>query len=339
MLFSMQKPQGAPVLTAQDLSAMDGMAAVLAVPAVAVAVSGGPDSMALLRLLADMPDGPHLHVLIVDHGLRPEAAAEAEAVAAQVESWPRVTTHILTRAAPETGAARVMESARDDRYELMAAWCRVHEIPVLLTAHHRDDQAETFLFRLAKGSGLDGLAGIRAVSAYDEYLTLVRPLLAVAKAELVALCETRGVSFVSDPTNNNARFARSRLRAAMDILAAEGLTPKRLAVTALRFARARGALEYYANRAFEAALVSRNEDEIILNAEILHAEPEETRRRVITMALAAMENERGYSPRMEALEELTARLFDEPGFSRSSLRHCVIARQRDGMISIRRASL
>jgi tRNA(Ile)-lysidine synthase len=315
------------------------MAAVLAAPAVAVAVSGGPDSMALLRLLADLPDGPRLHALTVDHGLRPEAAAEAAQVAAQVASWPRVTHHILSRAAPDKDAARVMESAREDRYVLMAAWCVEHGIPVLLTAHHRDDQAETFLFRLAKGSGLDGLAGIRAVSAYDERLTLVRPLLGVAKAELVTLCETRGVPFASDPTNANTKFARSRLRAAMEILAAEGLSPKRLAVTALRFARARGALEYYAKRAFDAALVSRSGNETILNAEILRAEPEETRRRVIAMVLAAMEDERGYSPRMEALEELTARLFDDPGFTRSSLRHCVIARRRDGTISISRASL
>ena len=338
MLFSAQKTQAAPVLTARDLAAMDGMAAAMAVPAVAVAVSGGPDSMALLRLLADLPDGPRLHALTVDHGLRPEAAAEAAQVGAQVAAWPRVTHHVLTRHAPDGDAARIMERARADRYALMAAWCADRDIPVLLTAHHRDDQAETFLFRLAKGSGLDGLAGMRAISAYDERLTLVRPLLAVAKAELVTLCEMRGVAFVSDPTNGNPRFARGRLRGAMDILAAEGLSPKRLAVTALRFARARAALEHYAHRAFAAALIEKNGLEVVLNAEILRAEPGETRRRVIAMALAAMENERGYSPRMEALEELTERLFGDAAFTRSSLRHCVISRRRDGTISIRRAA-
>lgn len=337
MVFSVTTQDDMPVLTS-DALCRDALAAVRAVPAVAVAVSGGPDSMALLRLLADMPDGPVLHALTVDHALRPESAAEAAQVGAQVAAWPRVTHHVLTRAAPDPDARRVMERARDDRYALMAAWCAQHGVPVLLTAHHRDDQAETFLFRLAKGSGLDGLAGIRAVSAYDEKLTLVRPLLAVSKAELVALCKTRGIAYVSDPTNANARFARSRLRAAMDILAAEGLSPKRLAVTALRFGRARAALEHYANRAYVAALVSKSADEVILNESILHAEPEETRRRVIAAALVSIEAERGYSPRMEALEELVDRLFNEVGFTRASLRHAVIARQRDGTISIRRAA-
>jgi tRNA(Ile)-lysidine synthase len=338
MAFYAQIQAEADLPNAAFLRAAAGMDDVCAAPAMAVAVSGGPDSMALLRLAADIAaeQGTRVYALTVDHGLRADAAAEAAWVAAQVAGWPGVEHHVLTRPAPAADAARVMESAREDRYALMAEWCRARGIRHLLTAHHRDDQAETFLFRLAKGSGLDGLAGMRGVSDYDDALTLVRPLLAVGKAELVAVCDARGVPYVRDPSNVNMKFARSRLRAAMDILAAEGLTAKRLAVTALRFGRARAALEHYADRSFAAAVISRDEREIVLNLAVLEGEPTETRRRVIAKSIEILESARGYSPRMEALEELTERLFSDPDFTRASLRHCLIARRRDGTISIAR---
>lgn len=333
MSFSEHDTNGT-VLTA---AALGGMDAVAGAPALAVAVSGGPDSMALLRMLADAGAAPRLYALTVDHGLRPEAAAEAAWVGAQVADWPGVEHHVLTRAAPAPGATRVQERAREDRYALMAAWCRGRGVRYLLTAHHRDDQAETFLFRLAKGSGLDGLAGMRVISAYDAALTLVRPLLGVAKDDLTAFCAARAVPYVNDPSNGNDRFARVRLRAAMAGLAAEGLSPKRLAVTARRFGTARTALEHYAQKAYDAALIARGGREIVLSLAALAAEPMETRRRVIAMTINDLENERDYSPRMEALEDLVDRLFTDDSFTRASLGHCLIARgRRDGTVSVSR---
>jgi tRNA(Ile)-lysidine synthase len=313
------------VLTVASARALLGMDALATVPALAVAVSGGPDSMALLWLLSQM-DGPAIHALTVDHALRAGSAAEAVQVGAWVAGWPRVHHHVLIRGASAPG--RVMERARDDRYEMMATWCHDHNIAHLLTAHHRDDQAETFLFRLAKGSGLDGLGGIQAQTNYNDHLILHRPLLTVGKDILVATCAAHDIPFVRDPTNDNPAFARNRLRAAMDILAAEGLNTKRLALTALRLGRARRALDYYARRAYDTALLLKDDHQAIMKADLLRAEPEETRRRVLLLAMAELDKSRGYGPRMEALEDLTTALFTDSDFTRATLGGFIFAYKR-----------
>lgn len=300
--------------------------------ALAVAVSGGPDSMALLWLAAQAGRGA-VHALTVDHALRPDSAAEAAQVGRWAAGWPGVIHTVLTRDTIAPG--RVMERAREDRYALMAAYCRAHGIGALLTAHHRDDQAETFLFRLAKGSGIDGLAGMAAETAYDGRLMLRRPLLSFSKERLIATCDDNEIPFVRDPTNVNPAFARSRLRAAMDVLGAEGLNTKRLATTALRLRRAREALEHYAARAFVAATIAHDEDRITLDAAILQGEPCETQRRVLTVAMTALRTPdaaRGYGPRMETLEELSAGLFAADVFPRASLGGFLFSRKNGRVI-------
>lgn len=224
---------------------------------VAVAVSGGPDSMALLALTRDWarPRGVHVYALTVDHALRLESAAEA----AQVGQWiaqyfPEVQHRIIRRDAALIPPHKIQEQARADRYRLMAAQCQQHEIAHLLLAHHRDDQAETFLMRLCKGSGLDGLAGMKA-QTMREGVQVVRPLLAFDKAALLACCAASGIPFVQDPSNGQQKFSRARLRAVQDVLAREGLRVSRLAATAMRMARARTALEFFAQQAWQAALI------------------------------------------------------------------------------------
>lgn len=293
----------------------------------AVAVSGGPDSMALLWLIARKGDGI-IHALTVDHNLRPDSAAEARQVGAWIAAHPalsaRVRHHIIIR--PPVAAGRLMERARTDRYELMAEYCARHEIATLLTAHHRDDQAETILFRLAKGSGLDGLGGIRSATSYNDRLTLCRPLLAHAKDRLIATCIAHDIPYVRDPTNDNPAFARNRLRAAMDVLGAEGLDAKRLATTAARLSRARQALDHYAACAYDAALIARDAAQITLSLSRLAGEPDETRRRVLMLAMTALAARRAYPPRMERFEDIADRLFADPAFRRATLAGFLIAR-------------
>lgn len=308
---------------ADGVPALDARVRAALPRAVAVAVSGGPDSMALLRLLADIPDGPVLHALTVDHGLRPAAADEARQVGAWVADWPRVTHHVLTRDKVTPG--RVMERARADRYALMAAWCRDHGITHLLTAHHRDDQAETVLFRLAKGSGLDGLAGMAALSRYDDALTLCRPLLGVTKEELLAFCALRATPYLNDPTNKNLNFARNRIRQALE---EEGLTAPRVAITAQRLRHAREALAHYAQRSYESARCGGGEGEVVFDEAVLMAEPFETRRRVLLLAIEKLMPDRTYAPRMDRFEDICAALFDDPSFTRATIAGVIIARRR-----------
>ena len=212
-------------------------------PRVALAVSGGPDSLALMHLAAKCRDrlgGPALFVLTVDHGLRAGSRAEAEMVGRAAKAHD-VSHAILTW---KHGAvdARVQARARAARYDLMAAYCTAHDIQALVTAHHLDDQAETFLMRLKRGSGLDGLTAIPQEGSWAG-LTLLRPLLDIPKVRLAATAKDAGLSYVTDPSNDDARFERGRMRGAVDALAELGLTPEAIALSARRLRRARAALE------------------------------------------------------------------------------------------------
>ena len=271
--------------------------------AVAVAVSGGPDSMALCALLDGWARGIQIHALIVDHGLRDEAAEEAQGVKQGLEGYQNVKPAILkwTGDKPEAG---IQEEARRARYGLMAEYCRENGIAHLFLGHHRDDQAETVLFRLAKGSGLDGLAGMQSVQRYDGRLMLLRPLLGFSKDEIVHTCEQMGVRFFTDPSNANEAFARVRLRQSAAVLAEEGLTAKRLAVTAKRLSRARKALDMVADKVYKQAVFDNNPDRIVFKFDILISEPEEIVLRCVLKALEHLRQEADYAPRMEKVEAL-----------------------------------
>jgi tRNA(Ile)-lysidine synthase len=216
-----------------------------------LAVSGGPDSTALMALAArwgaSLRRGPRLVAVTVDHGLRPGSAREARAVkrlAQQIGVEHRTVRWLGPK--PSTG---IQEAAREHRYQLLAAAARRVGARHVLTAHTRDDQAETVLFRLARGSGLTGLAGMTRITPCEDVL-VVRPFLGLAKARLVATLEAAGIGYVEDPSNTDPRFARARLRRIMPTLSAEGLDAPRLARLARRLARAERALQIQADEAF-----------------------------------------------------------------------------------------
>ncbi|WP_149575063.1 tRNA lysidine(34) synthetase TilS [Xanthobacter oligotrophicus] len=254
-----------------------------------IAVSGGPDSTALLHLAArwraGRASGPDLIAATVDHGLRAEAAAEAEAVGA-FATLLGVPHRILVwqGAKPAHG---IQEAAREARYSLLADAGRQAGATAIALAHTRDDQAETVLFRLARGSGLSGLSGMRGDAARHG-LALLRPFLDVPKARLVATLEAAGLAFVRDPSNGDLRFARPRLRAMAPALAGEGLDARRLAVLARRIARADQALEA-ATDAAEVAVrrlgTEERPDTFSLDAPIFASLPDEIALRLLGRAI------------------------------------------------------
>jgi len=210
-------------------------------PHLAVAVSGGSDSMALTLLAQDWARarGGRITALTVDHGLRAEAAAEA----VQVAAWcaARGIDHvILTRTGPAPTSS-IQAFARAARYGLLEAWCRAHFVLHLLLGHQREDQAETVMMRQARGSGVDGLAGMASVVERGA-VRLLRPLLGVSRAQLRAFLTARGQGWIEDPSNRNPAFTRVRTR---DDLggAPPGSTMAHLAATAARLGRDRAARE------------------------------------------------------------------------------------------------
>ncbi|MBX9757681.1 MAG: tRNA lysidine(34) synthetase TilS [Beijerinckiaceae bacterium] len=199
--------------------------------------------MALLDLVArwaaEAPGRPPVFAATVDHGLRAASGEEAQ-VAARFAAACGVP-HAVLPWEGEKPATRLQETARAARYELLAREARRIGADFVLTAHHADDQAETILMRLGRGSAIAGLAGMAALSARDG-LMLFRPLLGVRKAALVDRCEREGVSFVRDPSNENPRFARTGARRLAALLEAQGLGPHEWARLARRAARAEEAL-------------------------------------------------------------------------------------------------
>ena len=214
------------------------------VPAIVLAVSGGPDSIALMWLAARwrraLARGPRLIAVTVDHGLRSEAAAEAREVKRLARSLdlPHRTLR-WTGPKPRTG---LPAAARAARYRLLAQAARASGATHILTAHTRDDQAETLLMRMLRGSGIAGLAAMARESERDGLL-LARPFLDVSKSQLVATLKKAKVSFAEDPTNRDTSFTRPRLRNLMPVLAAEGGDTRNLVRLASRLARANAAVE------------------------------------------------------------------------------------------------
>ena len=233
-------------------------------PALLLAVSGGPDSTALMvlaaRWRAALAKGPALIAVTVDHGLRAQSRHEARAAKALATRLGiRHHTMRWTGEKPQTG---LPEAARAARYHLLAVAARAAGAGHILTAHTLDDQAETVLLRMARGSGMTGLAAMARATVLPEQigpeqaaararsrraaepLLLVRPLLDLPKARLLATLEAAQISFCEDPSNVDPRFTRARLRELMPVLAGEGLDAKRLALLAHRLRRAEAAIEF-----------------------------------------------------------------------------------------------
>lgn len=266
---------------------------------IVAAVSGGPDSMALMGLLAGWrhPGRPTVFVATVDHGLRPGSAGEAALVAQEAERLG--LPHRMLRWEGPKPSRGLPEAAREARYRLLVTLACETGASHLVTAHTQDDQAETVLMRLARGSGPAGLAGMRPEVERDGIRHL-RPLLGIAKADLVALCRRNGWPFVEDPTNRDEAFARPRWRRLAPALAAEGLTPDRLAQLAGRMLRADQALDVKS----KAALAAARRPEGDLEAGALLAEPLEIAIRALALALAEM-RPAGEPLRLERVEACT----------------------------------
>jgi tRNA(Ile)-lysidine synthase len=239
---------------------------------IGLAISGGPDSLALLLLAkASLPD---IVAATVDHGLRPEAAEEARFVA-QICADLGVDHSILTLTNGPVG--NPSSWARQARYHALEDWGAAKKISWLLTAHHADDQLETLLMRLNRGSGVAGLAGIRAQNK-----TVARPLLNWRKAELEALVAQAGLHAVDDPSNRDARYDRARMRAALS--KADWLDPLAAVRSASALAAADAALDWTTQQLFDQR-AEMGKGRIMLAAGDL---PFELQRRLLIACLRAL---------------------------------------------------
>ena len=298
--------------------------------AVAVAVSGGADSMTLLALARDWAGGAgaSLTALTVDHGLRPESRAEA----AQVAGWCRSqgvahATLLWQGAKPEKG---IQAAARAARYALLEDWCRAQGHTELLVAHSQNDQAETFLMRMSRGSGIDGLAAMPLVSFHDG-VRLVRPLLSVPRRRIEATAAARGLKPVSDPSNLDRRYARVRMRDKLELLDAHGVSVAAVAGTARIFGKMRAGRE----RAVAALAVNILKLHPAGYAEISRAglaaadpEPAGGLVAAVLMAVGGLD----YAPRRARFDRLILDMLQNSDFRPRTLGNCVISTRGENFL-------
>ncbi len=295
----------------------------------AIGVSGGSDSLALMLLLADWAKGQGLPpplVFCVDHGLRPEAKAEGR----KVMAWARAAGlrgFVLREEAALPSSDNLEAAARALRYRLMGEAMARKKRAALYVAHTEDDQAETFLLRLARGSGVDGLSGMRPLAPFPDpdfaRLQLARPLLSFSRAVLREYLAVQNHPWIDDPMNADTRFARVRIRSAWPALAALGLTPGRLVEACSHLARARAALEVAAE-----AVVMRacrpHADGILIDPLALGQAPPELALRALAGILMLVSGN-PYRPRFDRLQSLFAAVAEGGLQGGRTLHGCRIA--------------
>ncbi len=304
-----------------------------AAPHLAAAVSGGGDSMALCLLADDWARraGGRLSALTVDHGLRPEAPREARRVGAWLTARG-IDHHILSRPGvrPTSG---LQEAARRLRYGLMTSWCRESGVLHLLLAHNLEDQGETFLLRLGRGSGIDGLSAMAALIETPE-VRILRPLLAVERDRLRATLAGYRQDWLEDPSNLNPGFARTGLRAAQPALTGAGLSPARLAATARRMGGVRRVLETAASALSAECCAVYPAGYARLDAAALAAVPGEVSVRILARLLLCI-GARDYAPPREKLHRLLGAIARGGPRSARTLGGCRILPRKEGVLVCR----
>lgn len=315
-LHSLQNHSGPPFQTEAKFD----------INSIGLAVSGGGDSMALLHLAVSA--GLPVRVVTVDHGLRPEAATEAAQVG-QVCAGLAVPHDVLRWY--WDGRGNLQDAARRGRRRMMGDWARAHGLQTVALGHTRDDLAETFVMRLARGAGVDGLAAMVPVW-HEQGVRWVRPLLAVSRRELREYLRGLGVGWVDDPSNDNTRFDRVKVRQALAMLGPLGLTAERLAEVAGHLAEARVALDAVTDQA--AVDVLRAEAVVVrMDVGALARHPAEIQRRLVLRVIRWVAPA-GYGPRGAAVQALLARLLaGKPGV----LAGCRFVAGHAGMLAFREA--
>lgn len=298
-------------LTDRELETL--FAPFLDVSLIALAVSGGADSLALLDSVARWRRGhrsrPDALVLTVDHRLRRGAGREAAAVAA-IAGERGMTARVLVWEGPRP-RVNLEAAARRARYRLLLDAATEAGASHLLLAHHREDQAETFVMRLERGAGVFGLAAMRP-SIEAGGVIIARPFLDVPRSRLAVTTAAACLEPVDDPMNSDPRFARARVRRMMPKLAAAGLEPDLFAAAARRLADAAAAIDAAAGALIAAAVETDRCGAVLVDAQRFASAADEVRMRVLVRLLGAAGGEE-YPPRRERLQNLATAMTTRRG--------------------------
>ncbi|WP_170572899.1 tRNA lysidine(34) synthetase TilS [Ruegeria atlantica] len=276
-------------------------------PRLGIAVSGGGDSVALMHLLQDIAQFEQvaLYSATVDHGLRPEAEAEAAWVAEQaaILGIPHETLIWWGW----DGAGNLQDQARQARYRLLKDWAKRNEMTAIALGHTADDQAETVLMRLGRTAGVTGLSGMPYIRERDG-ITLLRPMLGITRKSLRGFLSAGNVDWIEDPSNHDSKFDRIKAREALSGLAPLGISAQSLARVAENLAQAREALDRYTQESARKVAVVDGGD-VCIDRSGFELLPSEIQRRLIIGIIAWIAGQ-GYPPRSAAVDQVVAAVRD-----------------------------
>ncbi len=293
---------------------------------IAVGVSGGADSLALVLMLKEKGFSPV--AISVDHGLRKQAQKEVLYVAKIMQKYG-IEHHILEWKGKKPKTA-IEEKAREARYKLMTEFCHTHQIKDLYLGHHKGDQAETFFMRLIRGSGVDGLASMQKQSTRDG-INIIRPLLTTDKKDLEAYLKAKKIKWVNDKMNFDDSFLRVKLRKLLPKLEKQiGLSADRIILCANNMQRAKDYFQKEVANFFANNVVAKD-GSLIINKEAFLSLHEEMALRVLAHALSEVGG-KVYKPRLSALEKLYKDIHSAKKFTKFTLSHCIIEFRKQGLI-------
>lgn len=270
---------------------------------IAVGVSGGADSLALVYALSAC--GYQVTALSVDHGLRAESALEISHVADLMQG--AAIDHVTLNWQGEKPTSNIQAAARTARYDLMHGWCCENKVGILAIAHHADDQAETFLLRLARGSGLKGLSAMEDCINLSDTVRLVRPLLALPKNYLTEYLDDCALRWIEDPSNENTAFDRVAVRRFLAAPPLKGLEAQRLSETAASLRRAQAALDYYECLWLKKSVTLHRDGYLLLPLKALKSDPEEIILRSLATIFTTL-TDQDYPPRFDSLKRVYSAL-------------------------------
>tara|TARA_X000001036_G_scaffold236981_1_gene221068 strand:+ start:332 stop:1354 length:1023 start_codon:yes stop_codon:yes gene_type:complete len=293
-----------------------------------IAVSGGPDSLALTAMAKSYSkkNKCKIYYVLVDHNLRKNSSREAKSVK-KLLKLHQISLSILKN--KKVIKKNIQSEARVVRYNLLTAFCKKRKIKTILTAHNLEDQVETFFIRLSRGSGLDGLSSMKEMNKINHNINLVRPLLDFKKNQLVRISKLIFGKFYKDPTNENKKYLRTRIRNLQKLLEKSGINYDQIFRSIKNLASSRDTLDIYFSKIYKSTLIKKK-NRIFINIKILDSLNEEMKMRVLKKSIQDL-TKTYYAPRSKKIFNLIKNMktAKNPKFT---LGGCLILRVKNHII-------
>jgi tRNA(Ile)-lysidine synthase len=293
-----------------------------------IAVSGGPDSLALAALAKSYSYNNRckIYYVLIDHNLRKNSSNEAKLVKKLLKKY-QITLNILKNKKPIKN--NIQSEAREVRYNLLVNFCKKNKIKNILTAHNLEDQVETFFIRLSRGSGLRGLSSMKTMSKISRDINLIRPLLEYKKDRLIEISKLVFNKYYKDPSNKNTKYLRTKIRNLKSFLETSGIQYDQIFKSIKNLASSRDTLDQYFSKIYK-EVINKKKGEIIINLKKFNALNLEMKMNVIQQSIKKITNSY-YSPRSKKIFNLIDRAKSEK-ILKHTLGGCLIVRQNDHLI-------